>query len=285
MNKVIYGTWQIGWAPSFKECNKEIALSLLEYAYSKGIRCFDTAPIYGNGQAEEFLWEFLQWKREKLRIISKFWFSLDHNLWPYPDFSKEGIKQQLEDSLSRLQTDYIDIYLLHIPEISLNIPDILETLNELKAEGKIKSYGVCNMYHRQLEIFLHHPLSQAEYVQDFYNIMERKAEQSIFPYLTKKHIFMAYSPLYRWVLTSQNMKDLFARDEGAINMLIKNQDLAKIYKQKLSYEKLSQKQWWSIEALAYNFLKSNPRVQSIVLWSTNTQHINTWIDLMTSSQK
>jgi aryl-alcohol dehydrogenase-like predicted oxidoreductase len=100
-------------------------------------------------------------------------------------------------SLDRLKTDYIDMYLLHIPDDTINIEEVLTTLNELKHKKLIKTYGLCNSYSQFLESFLEHPLSQVEYIQDFYNIIERKAENLIFPYLKKDHKFMSYSPLYR----------------------------------------------------------------------------------------
>jgi aryl-alcohol dehydrogenase-like predicted oxidoreductase len=62
------------------------------------------------------------------------------------DFSPAGINTQLEKSLERLQTNYIDIYLLHIPQYGISPQEIFTTLNGLKKSGKIKRYGVCNMY-------------------------------------------------------------------------------------------------------------------------------------------
>lgn len=113
------------------------------------------------------------------------------------NFSPDGIQKQLEGSLQRLKTNFIDIYLLHIPDNLLDVSSILSTLNSLKKQGIIKKYGLCNTYAEQLQAFLKHPLSEIEYIEDFYNIIERKAEKSIFPYLKKEISFIAYGSLYR----------------------------------------------------------------------------------------
>ena len=282
MTHAIFGTWQIAGAPSFQECSKSKALNILEHAYTAGVRIYDTAPIYGYGKAEEYLWEFAKGKREDITIITKFGFDWWENMQTYIDLSAKWIEKQVQKSLERLQTDYIDIYFLHIPEEGIYPEEILKTLNTLKGKWHIKSYGVCNMYERQLQSFLHHPFSQVEYIQDFYNIIERKAENLIFPYLWKEHKFLAYSPLYRWVLTSQSMKDLFKRNEDAINMLIKNQSLPYIYKQKRSYEKLSQEKNIDLESIALNFLKRNEKVYGIILGTQNTDHLDSGVQTIHS---
>ena len=280
MTHTIFWTWQIAGAPSFKDCSEQKSLEILEYAYKKWIQTFDTAPIYWLGRSEELLWIFLKWKREKIKIITKFGFDWWEDRNTFFDFSPHGIETQLEKSLERLQTEYIDIYLLHVPENNINTTEVLTTLNSLKKHWKIKSYGVSNMYHQQLQEFLEHPLSQIEYIEDFYNILDKKAEQSIFPYMKEKHNFLAYSPLYRWVMTFQSLKNLLEKNEDAINMLIKNQDLPRIYKQKLLYEAAAKKRNISIEELALNFLKWNKKVESVILGSTNIKHLDIFLDIM-----
>jgi aryl-alcohol dehydrogenase-like predicted oxidoreductase len=97
------------------------------------------------------------------------------------------------------------------------------------------------MYLKQLKDFLEHPLSEVEYIQDFYNILEKKAENLIFPFKTAKQKFMAYGPLYRGIMTSLTMKELLEKDEDAVNRLIKNRSLPLIYKQKQLYQMIAQK--------------------------------------------
>ena len=72
----IFGTWQIGGLPSFHDMSESDALSLLEYAYSLGIRSFDSAPIYGMGKSEKYLGKAFESVRKDIRIITKFGYSL-----------------------------------------------------------------------------------------------------------------------------------------------------------------------------------------------------------------
>lgn len=126
----ILGCWQIGGLPSFRDMNKGEVSELLETAFTLGIRSYDTAPIYGNGKSESFIGEIFSPVRKDIRIISKFGFSIVNGRSVY-DVSSEGIKSQLNESLNRLKTDFIDTYLLHIPQRIENPNQIINTLNEL----------------------------------------------------------------------------------------------------------------------------------------------------------
>ena len=91
---------------------------------------------------------------------------------------------------------------MHIPNDILNVDEVITTLNTLQSKGLIRKYGLCNTYGPLLQDFISHPASNIQCVQDFYNIIEKKAETLIFPHLSEKCEFMAYSPLYRGLLTS-----------------------------------------------------------------------------------
>lgn len=270
--KIIFGTRQIGGNPSYHPCEEKIAKNVLEIAYQKGIRTFDTAPIYGFGQSEKFLWDTFSHVRKDIQIITKFWFSWWNDNKTFFDFSFQGITSQLEQSLRRLQTDYIDIYLLHIPEPDISAKNIIDTLKILKKQWLIRHFWVCNMYQKQLQDFILEGGDNLEYIQDFYNLIEKKAERLIFPYKTH-HKFLAYSPLYRWLLTSKTMEQMLKQDENAINRLIKNNSLPHIYKQKKLLEAVAHKKWIPLEKLAIDFLKHNPNISSIVFWTKSSEHL------------
>jgi len=281
MTELIFWTRQIWWEPSYKDFPEEKSIELLKYAYKSWVRLFDTAPIYWKWKSEELLWKALKNVRKNLKIITKFWFNFDANLNTVFDFTSYGIKKQLEESLERLQTDFIDIYLLHIPdEWNMDIDEIIETLNILKKTGKIKSYGISNTYSNLLNTFLNHKESEIDFIQDFYNIIENKTEKLIFPYINWNIQFMAYSPLFRWVLTDNSFKQLLEKDENAINRLLKHDWLSSIIKKRKILWEISKRKNISIEKLAINFLKNKKEVNYIVFWTTSKKHLDEMIRLI-----
>lgn len=120
-----------------------------------GINFFDTADVYGLGKAEEILGQALKGKREKAIIASKFGVRrTKDNTRTYFDNSPKWIRQAIEGSLRRLQTDYIDIYQIHDLDGVTPIESIVETLDNLKKEGKIKYYGLSNILEKDISILL-----------------------------------------------------------------------------------------------------------------------------------
>jgi len=285
-DKIIYWTRQIWGQPSYKEFSEEKWLDIINYAFSRWIKSFDTAPIYWNGNSEKILWKFIEnntikyWKkfRSEVKIISKFWIRIKENWENYFSFKKDSIIEELNISLKRLNTDYLDVYLLHIPDNKLDVWEIIETLNFLKKEWKIKSYGLCNTYSELLKEFITHKDSNIEYIEDFYNLIEKKAEKLVFPYIKNRNIkFLAYSPLYRWVLTDLWIQKLLEKDENAINRLIKNDWLKNIIKTKNILLEVSSRKKINIEKLAINFLYSNKNVDRILFWTTNKDHLDLFL--------
>lgn len=286
-NNIVFWTRQIWWPPSYNIFSEEKAIELLEYIYNKWIKSFDTAPIYWNWKSEDILWKFINnnikkyWEkfRENITIISKFWIRIKDNWENYFCFDRDSIIEEIDISLKRLNTNYLDIYLLHIPNWEMNITDILSTLNYLKSIWKIKSYWVCNLYSDSLKDFVNHKDSEIAYVQDFYNILERKAEKLVFPYIKDKNIkFMAYSPLYRWLLTDLWPKELLNKNENAINRLIKHNWFIDLLKKRNLLLEISKRKNISLWKLSIDFLIKNENVDNILFWTTDTKHFDIFID-------
>ncbi len=161
------GGWAIGgvWGPKdlalgWSSVDDSESIKALRYAYDEGIRLFDTAATYGYGHSEKVLGEALQDVRDKVLIATKFG-------CPCDDVKKEGLGNNVErksiiaechDSLRRLQTDYIDIYQLHVQPLEQEkAEDVIETLEYLKKRGDIRSYGWSTDTPKEAEIFLKHP--------------------------------------------------------------------------------------------------------------------------------
>lgn len=144
ISEIGFGTWGIGGlsdgATSYGKTDDKISKKALKLAYSKGINFFDTSNVYGNGHSEELLGEVFKTNRKNIVLASKFGF-LKHDM--PQDFSRRSIQNSLEGTLSRLKTDYLDLYQIHSPKIEfLEKRDVIETLLELKLQGKIRAYGI-----------------------------------------------------------------------------------------------------------------------------------------------
>lgn len=145
VSEIGFGAWGIGGvsngATSYgKVDDKESSLALRK-AYELGVTFFDTSDLYGYGHSEELIGKTLGDVRKKIAIASKVGF-LEHN-GPW-DFSCGHIEKAIKLSLKRLKTDYLDVYQLHSPLIELVEKDssIVNCLRKLKAEGKIRAFGI-----------------------------------------------------------------------------------------------------------------------------------------------
>src|SRR3990172_3412849 len=149
LSAVGFGVWTVSttwWGIT----DENYGVDLLRQAYDLGITFFDTADTYGNGKGETMLARALGDVRDKIVLGTKFGYDFyrndgkrdGHQELPQ-DFSPDFVRFALEQSLRRLETDYIDIYQLHNPRLwAVESDELFATLEELKREGKIRHYGV-----------------------------------------------------------------------------------------------------------------------------------------------
>ncbi|KXG44131.1 aldo/keto reductase [Tepidibacillus infernus] len=150
VSEVGFGVWTVAtkwWGVTDEELGKKLLRSAYE---DYGINFFDTADVYGNGRGETIIAEALKDKRHNLFFATKGGYDIytnrgertGHSELPQ-DWRPESMRRSLEESLKRLQTDYIDLYQLHNARMSTIQSDlVLETLERFKEEGKIRFYGV-----------------------------------------------------------------------------------------------------------------------------------------------
>ncbi len=144
------GTWPIGGA-RYGGSDDQDALRALDAAIDAGITLYDTAPSYGNGHAEELLGQAAKGRRDNLLIVSKgglVWDDASNVLGR--DSSRDALERHLDKSLERLQTDYLDVFMIHWPDSERNFDDVAEALISIKASGKARAIGVSNFTGDQL---------------------------------------------------------------------------------------------------------------------------------------
>ena len=140
ISEIGFGTWGLG-GNSYGPADDQESITSLRSAFDKGVTFYDTSDLYGNGHAETVVGEAFKNDRDKIIIGTKGGL-LPHSGFEMPmDFSAEYLRSALDKSLSRLRTDYVDLYLLHSPTLK-EIEPALATLREMRKEGKIRSLGV-----------------------------------------------------------------------------------------------------------------------------------------------
>ncbi len=212
-SRIGLGTWAIGgwmWGGT----DEELSIKTIHSALDRSINLIDTAPVYGFGTSEEIVGKAVKayGGREKIVIATKVGLEwIDGKV--HRNTSKDRIMKEIDDSLRRLQTDYIDIYQVHWPDPLTEIDETAETLYQLYKDGKIRSIGVSNFSPSQMDAF--RQAAPLHTNQPPYNLFEREIEQDILPYCEKNNITtLMYGSLCRGLLSSRMKKDtVFTGDD------------------------------------------------------------------------
>ncbi len=142
VSEIGFGTWGLG-GNSYGPVDGTESKKALNFAFEKGVNFYDTSDLYGTGHSEELLGEVFKDVRDRVIIATKGG-TLPHTGFKMPqDFSAKYLENALEGSLRRLKTDCIDLYQLHSPTINdIEKNDVIETLEDFKTQGKIRTYGI-----------------------------------------------------------------------------------------------------------------------------------------------
>src|SRR6202790_3304248 len=206
VSRVAIGTWAIGgwmWGGT----DEAESVSTIEAALEHGINLIDTAPVYGFGRSEEIVGKAIAegGLRSKVLIATKA--GLD---WKdgrvFRNASRARILQEVEDSLRRLRTDYIDIYQVHWPDPLVPIEETAEAMHALFKQGKIRAIGVSNFSVDQMKHFRR--VAPLHVLQAPYNLFERGIEANLLPYCRKNKIAtLGYGALCRGLLSGRMRPD------------------------------------------------------------------------------
>lgn len=223
LSAITYGAFAIGgnmWGGN----EKKDSIAAIHASIDNGVTSLDTAPFYGFGLSEEMIGEAIKGKdRSRIQLLTKFglvwdgsnngkgefFFDADDNGRKVPVYkfaSKENVIKEVEESLKRLGTDYIDLLQLHWPDSTTPIDETMEALALLLQQGKIKAAGVSNysvaqMQHAEKTI-------QLASNQVSYSMLNRAIESDLIPYTVANNIgIIAYSPMERGLLTGKYFKD------------------------------------------------------------------------------
>ncbi len=218
---IALGTWAIGgWMWGGTDKNQSI--KAIHSALDNGINLIDTAPVYGFGISEDLVGEAVKDRRDKVILATKcglvwntdkgeFVFSSNNQsissennapLKVHRYLAPQSIRKEVEDSLKRLNTDYIDLYQTHWQDPTTPIEDSMAELLKLKDEGKIRAIGACNASVEEIEKYK--ATGQLDSDQERLSMLDLGQKQGKLPYLIEnKTAFLAFSPLALGLLTGK----------------------------------------------------------------------------------
>ncbi len=211
------GGWALGggsdWGPTdFVEAQQTVSAAL-----DNGVNLIDTAPIYG--ESEQILGRILLGKRQQVILSTKCGL-VKNGSWTDHDLRPETITRQLENSLKNLRTDYIDLYLIHYLDPNVPWQEAWQTLSHLKAQGKVRALGVCNVPPQVLTQMA--DTGELACVQEELSILHpQKGLASLAVCLQYGVGFMAYGSLCGGILSGKYQKEPNLRRADARNYFYK----------------------------------------------------------------
>jgi len=202
VSRIGLGTWAIGgwmWGGS----DEAESIKTIQSAVERGITLIDTAPVYGFGHSEEIVGKALAEGGLRTRAVIATKAGLDwRDGQPFRHASRKRIFAEVEDSLRRLRTDYIDIYQVHWPDPLVPVEECAEAMLNLYRQGKIRAIGVSNFSRQQMHQFRR--VAPIHTVQPPYNLFERESEEEVLPYCFWHGIAtLVYGPICRGLLSGR----------------------------------------------------------------------------------
>jgi aryl-alcohol dehydrogenase-like predicted oxidoreductase len=206
ISRVGLGTWAIGgwmWGGT----DDEESIATIRAAVERSLNLIDTAPAYGFGRSEEIVGRAIADGGLRSRVVIATKTGLEwHDGRVFRNASRRRILREVEDSLRRLRTDYIDIYQVHWPDPLVPIEETAGAMQTLFEQGKIRAIGVSNFSVTQIERFRR--VAQLHVVQPPYNLCEREIEADLLPYCLQSGLAtLTYGALCRGLLSGKLQED------------------------------------------------------------------------------
>ncbi|MEK9659861.1 MAG: aldo/keto reductase [Chloroflexota bacterium] len=249
-----------------------VSKRVIDACLDNGINLIDTSNNYGGGHSEEHIGAALKGKREKAIIASKY------NLRDLNGQSiADRVNTSVEESLRKLQTDHLDLYQLHFSHPEASQEQILEPLNKLVEQGKVRFIGECNYpswRHAQAD----HVSAQKGWArmvssQGYYNVLRRQAELELLPFCSENNVgFLPYFPLAGGWLTGK-YKGTTEVPSGARRMVgqLQGNERAEAVLDGLTI--FAKERGYTVLDLAFAWLLAHPAVSSVIAGAMNPEQV------------
>ena len=280
VSAVAMGTWAIGglWWGGTQE---QDAIAAIRGGLDAGINLIDTAPMYGKGLSEEIIGRAIA-GRDRAQIIlatkcgldwesgnGEYFFTLPEGP-VHKNLRPDNLRREVELSLKRLGTDYIDLYQTHWQDVTTPIAESMATLLDLQQQGKIRAIGVSNATPAQMDEYL--ALGRIDSTQPRYNMLDRAVEADYLPYCLQHSIgVLSYSSLNLGLLTGTVSPDRVFPDDDqrSKNPLFKPEKIAGINAMLEQFAPLREKYGLNQTQLAIAWTISRPGVTSALVGVRN----------------
>lgn len=241
-------------------------LAAMEAALQRGITHFDTASEYGDGHSERLVGRFIAAKagrREQIFLASKY---------QSDEVTVKDMLNAIDASLSRLQTDVIDLYYIHWPRSGKDMRRWMEALETARQQGKIRAIGVSNFSIENMEQVSEVGTINAHQLP--YNLVWRFAEREIIPYCVEHNIaVLTYSSIGHSILTGRYGREFaFPEGDGRRTVILFNPDVwPQVYEGVEAFKQIAQRTGRPLIHLALRWLLHRRGVTSVVVGSKNAQ--------------
>jgi len=260
--KVGIGTWALG-GEYWGEQKHSDSIKTIHAARREKFTLFDTAPVYGKGKSEQLLGQQLSKERENLTISSKCFLKPNNQ-----------VEKSFENSLKRLNTDYIDIFFIHWPSSKLDSRPMIELLEKYRTQGKIKYIGLSNFNKTELDIARN--AGNIDIVQNGYNLLWT-ADQSYFEYCSNLGIkTQSYGTIAQGLLTGKFSNTNPYKENTDLrynNVLFNKKNISKVYKYIDLLKKIGMDEGLSIYELTLAWTIKRPFLDSILVGCRNRKQI------------
>ena len=290
-SRIGFGAWAIGGGAVWGgEPDDGESIRAIHAAIDCGINFIDTAPAYGFGRSERIVGKAIREIRDKVVLATKcglWWQDQRGSMFVELDgkvlrrsLRPDTIRIEVEHSLTRLQTDHIDLYQIHwpaMPPVATPIADSMACLMTLRDQGKIRAIGVCNVSARELNRYRHAgPVASAQFR---YSMLNRQAEQDVLPYCSEHHLAaITYMSLEQGLLTGKiGMDRIFTpsefRSNASWNPWFRLENRRRILELLAGWKALTQKYDCSVAQLVIAWTLAQRGVTHVLCGARNQQQV------------
>jgi len=276
------GCWEIGGG--YGSIEETEFIKAVGRALDQGINSFDTAEAYGFGASEKSLAKALGSRRKEAVITTKFGIGYP-DAKNYRDSSRKRVMESIEKSLKALNTDYVDVYLVHWPDRNIPFEEPMRALDDLVKQGKVRAVGLSNFKLHEIEQCM--KARRVDVVQYCWNMFDRRMQKEIFPYCREHKIgVMAYGSLAYGILTGTMSEEMdFGSDDwrarrgklGNINLfqhLFGPDHFLKNLRAVEELKGMAQRYKKTLPQFALRWTLSNPVISTALVGCRNEREVN-----------